>query len=453
MPTTEPPERPDQNAYHYHVFDYASSKPFTLSQGQPSRNNEEFYSLYRDMIALRDYGAATGVPYIKLTAAGKALGQPKVANLASPTTLVLSFGNANAENRVVLITGGIHGREWVAAEMAYLIAEYLIRNFSAPPSKYRTRIRDLLYTRHIHVAPMLNPVGNSYTVFTAGDAARDWRKNRRPLPPGPPGWLKVLSAKPGAGGPPWNQPFRDVALSPDGKTAQYAVPTYNPKKFPPPNPDYQLRVLRNAETGVDLNRNFHTIAWGYDTKDDKNLFLNQGDPASETYFGPKPLSEDEAGNITDFAVSLPPRMVSIDYHSYGRFIIFPGEYADAAKLDTDYEELGSVLQLLTKSRYGDAYALGTPLKLVKYSVTGTIDSYLAQFRNTRAFSVELDGTGFSLPATQIQQVFETNIRGVLAAIAAGHTDRGSLISAWAEFNQWDVFTRGNRLPDPTRRNA
>jgi hypothetical protein len=446
MPPAAPPERKTATDYHYHVFDYKQSVPFKPSPAQPARGKEAFYSLYRDLMGLRDYGASTGVPGIQLTAPGKVLGRSNVPGVAQATTMVLSFGRAAAkEGPEVLITGGIHASEWIGAEVAYLIAEYLIRNYSTKPSApHQARLCELVNSRRIHVAPLLNPVGNDYSAFDQD--GRLWRKNRRPLPTKPGGWLAVLTSRQGADRVP-NHPFADVQPTLDTSHLQYSVPTYDPKGWTQITPSgYMPRLLVNDATGVDPNRNFRTIRWGYDTKDKQNSYMNQWDASGHGYFGPGSLSEDESRNIAEFVLGLPGRLVAIDYHSYGRFVLYPGEYHDAGRVDTAYERLAEVLTLLTATTASTAYSLGTPLSKIDYSVTGTITDYLAQFRAARALAIELDGNSFSLPSTEIQKVFETNIRGVLAAMAAGHGTTEDMAGAFLEFNKWTVVGRGNRLP-------
>jgi hypothetical protein len=138
--------------------------------------------------------------------------------------------------------------------------------------------------------------------------------------------------------------------------------------------------------------------------------------------------------------------VALDYPSNGRFILSPGETTDSGWLNSGDEWLGSVMQLLTDGPYGAPYEVGTPVKRVGYSATGAIDSYLVWSRLARAYTIELDGPDFSIPETQIQKVFETGIRGVLVAIAAGHQDEAAMTKALEEFSGWRVYGRGNRLP-------
>lgn len=448
MPPAAPPTRKGTGDYHFHVFDYVGSRRFTLSPGQPAQAKQRFYSLLEDLRGLRDYGEFTGVPNISLSLPGGVLGAGE-DNAASPRTLVLSFGNraGKRDAPAMLITGGIHAREWIGAEMAYLIAEYLILNYSQKPSKDQATIRDLVDSRQIHIAPMLNPAGNNYTVFTPGQAARNWRKNRRQLPADKDGWLKLLTyTPPGAQAAVPNRPFKGFRYNDVLDTLSYTVPVYlSPGEIGPGEVEGDLAF---GVHGVDPDRNFPTPAWGHETKwATKDDYLGQRLPAADVYFGPRALSEGEAANIAAHAAGLPSRLVAIDYHSYGRIILFPGETADSGRLDSGDRWLGEVLRLLTHGPYGADYGLGTPAELVSYSATGAIDTYLAGAKIARSYTIELDNTSsFSLPETEIRNVFETNIRGVLAALSAGREDEEAMTAALQQFTRWRVYGRGNRLP-------
>jgi hypothetical protein len=71
----------------------------------------------------------------------------------------------------VLYIGTHHAREWIAAELATRLAEYLADSLPTTPEG-----AGLLASRDIWVVPMLNPDGYQYTF----DVERLWRKNRRP---------------------------------------------------------------------------------------------------------------------------------------------------------------------------------------------------------------------------------------------------------------------------------
>jgi Zinc carboxypeptidase len=445
------PDRADAYDYHFHAYDYFNSVakgPFGLSDGQPGYNGWRFYSLVRDLQGLCQEGVDRNVPNIEVTRPGGFTAEHR-------RTVMLSFGNNAPDAPTVMITGGIHAREWIAPEFVYLLAEYLIKNYyTVPTGRYQRAIRKLVNSRRIRIIPMLNPDGNLYTVFT--DGARLWRKNRRPLPATAADWGNALQP---AGHV--NPPFQNVVV-PGGAAAlaQYEVPDYQPSLGIPPGPaTYRNRTLENRQTGVDLNRNCATTAWGYECKPESPDEANY-DPRSLQYFGPRASSEAETSNV-QLAVAQaanPGLAAMLDYHSYGMMIVYPSETDHAGAVDPDYAALGRTLQALIKSDSGAGYRLGSSLDLMNYDATGTIIDHAVQQYHPRAFTIELDGAvtgdGFDLRPEQIQMVFEKNIRGALAVIAAADMPararftRQTISHVESQFLSWHVWGRGNQLPQP-----
>lgn len=460
MPTN-PPVRADSRAFYYHAYTYTGAKPFTRSDAISTARNEQFYSLVEDLTALQVYGAGKNVPNITLTSIGK--------SCEGREMLMLSLGpSARAvDPPAVVITGGIHAREWIAAEFVYLLAEYLVMHYTAAPqNRYQRTIKEIIDSRQIHIIPMLNPDGNMHTVFGAEAGRRDWRKNRRPLPSTADKWVAELKVG-GVANPPFKRPRVLKGI------AQYNVPDYDPvPRIPPAAPVYQTRTLETKQTGVDLNRNYATPAWGYDPEIIQNG-ENQGrqgwDPKRELYFGPSAGSEVETANVQ---VELANRATasgiaaSIDYHSYGKFILYPSETFHAG-LDPDYVKLGRALLDLVHSENQQDYQLGSPSQLFGYDAPGSIIDHTAQQHRARAFTIELDPAfddkkaKFELSKNLICAVFEKNIRGALAVLAAprrptlraGVASKAGIKSKKKKISQtteklltWDVYHRGNQLP-------
>ncbi len=86
----------------------------------------------------------------------------------------LRIGERRGTEHKVLFMGCHHAREWISVEVAYLLAEHLVRNAS------QALVRDWLQRGEIWVAPMVNPDGHEYS----RTQDRLWRKNRRPNPDG-----------------------------------------------------------------------------------------------------------------------------------------------------------------------------------------------------------------------------------------------------------------------------
>jgi carboxypeptidase T len=86
----------------------------------------------------------------------------------------LRIGERRSSTRKLLFMGCHHAREWIAVEVPYLLADYLVTNANQDP------VSQWLAQGEIWVAPMVNPDGHEYS----RTQDRLWRKNRRPNPGG-----------------------------------------------------------------------------------------------------------------------------------------------------------------------------------------------------------------------------------------------------------------------------
>lgn len=107
--------------------------------------------------------------------------QPEIAELREIGRSVedrpiwaLRLGERRGSTRKLLFMGCHHAREWIAVEVPYLLARYLVEESSRSP------VQEWLTEGEIWVAPMVNPDGHEYSRTTN----RLWRKNRRPNPDG-----------------------------------------------------------------------------------------------------------------------------------------------------------------------------------------------------------------------------------------------------------------------------
>ncbi|MDW8114635.1 MAG: M14 family zinc carboxypeptidase [candidate division WOR-3 bacterium] len=78
------------------------------------------------------------------------------------------------------------------------------------------------------------------------------------------------------------------------------------------------RIIQSPYVGVDLNRNYG-YKWGYDN------IGSSPSPSSEAYRGPERFSEPETRIVRDFMLSKKIR-AQIDYHTYGRYNMYPWGY-------------------------------------------------------------------------------------------------------------------------------
>ncbi len=107
--------------------------------------------------------------------------QPEIAelrevgrSLENRPIWALRIGERKGSTHKLLFMGCHHAREWIAVEVPYRLADYLVQHANEPP------VQEWLAAGEIWVAPMVNPDGHEYsrTEF------RLWRKNRRPNPDG-----------------------------------------------------------------------------------------------------------------------------------------------------------------------------------------------------------------------------------------------------------------------------
>jgi carboxypeptidase T len=81
----------------------------------------------------------------------------------------LRIGERRGSTRKALFLGCHHAREWLAVEVPYQLAAYLVEHANQPP------VQQWLSQGEIWVAPMVNPDGHEYS----RTQERLWRKNRR----------------------------------------------------------------------------------------------------------------------------------------------------------------------------------------------------------------------------------------------------------------------------------
>lgn len=84
----------------------------------------------------------------------------------------LRISKVNEGKSKILLTGGVHAREWLGVEVVRLLAKYIIEEY--PQDK---RVKDYLEESEIWVVPIVNPDGFEYDRNTQAL----WRKNRRPI--------------------------------------------------------------------------------------------------------------------------------------------------------------------------------------------------------------------------------------------------------------------------------
>jgi carboxypeptidase T len=248
----------------------------------------------------------------------------------------------------VLIAGCHHAREWISVEVPFLIADFLVKNYTSDP-----QVKRIVDTRDIWIVPLVNPDGHEHTVTTD----RGWRKT-----------------------------------------------------FP-------TDVTRES---VDPNRNYETSRWATA----EGAF--EDDPASHTYRGPRPGYTAEVRAMQDLIRARQFR-ATLDFHSFGRWILFPWAGRPEPHPDSLHEELAHDLARVidgkgatyTRLAGGQLYAQPPWLKSPTQAVVagGMLDFVAETLPNAFAITVELepaqgDPRGFYIGEADIQPAFDL-VRGAI----------------------------------------
>jgi len=391
----------------------------------------------------------------------------------------------------ILLTGGVHAREWIAVEIPFLIAEYLIKHYdpAAPAASPLRKIRYVLENCQVIVIPMLNPDGHCWSVATKESI---WRKNRRR-------WTKTQLVN---GYPIYGKEFWSRKLKYKDEQNNWNTPerTDGAKRTGGFEIKFQDKVDENRTYfGVDCNRN----CWqgGNNT---------EPDPTIETFAGPEAFSERESEYLKTMIDGLPTLAASIDYHSAMGRIFYHGNIEvnqPAAPLNDKQKQEQAVRRVGAcmydhinayesknggedyRHKYGDSATTIEAESGKPNSSKGSImdlcyRKMIAGNRIPLAYTIELDpvkpvGGGdylpgpasankrwFHVPPTHIKQVFEKNLTAVLCLMdnalqnprIASDAARGNQGQTIAQRNcpfahnnhEWvgKVSGRGNQAPNP-----
>ena len=349
-------------SYYYHIYDdpafiglpdYASaSVPVKGLISTAPRTPMPVYSLRRDMAALRRLGVTKGIVDGSCVHVGTTHRNKRL--------YCLKVGKGSGHK--VIITGAHHSREWISVEMAYLLAEFLITEYTSTPTNDRQRrVKHLVDNREIWFVPMVNPDGHMYNVTTN----RLWRPNRKQY---------TLSAR----------SFAAPQLG--GGTRPLSYPAGR----------YRAQLMATQDPGEALQ--------------------------DSIWSGPSPASELETQRIA--AMLRWPCKGGISYHSYGLMIIRPTASRTNAFVRDVGSGMSSLISSIHGSTYSNLYGgqppdypvTGDMMDYATERSTGR-PFYTIELRPSSG-----GHSAFILPRTQIQLCFEENLSAGLAVInCAGHT--------------------------------
>lgn len=195
----------------------------------------------------------------------------------------------------------------------------------------------------------------------------------------------------------------------------FVVPVVNPDGYAYTwSGDRYWRKNTRGGHGVDLNRNF-SFQWGGGG--------SSGDVSAEDYRGNGPLSEPESQALNAYFQTKPNAVAHIDFHSFSELILYPWGYQyGAAPDEADLSELAQDMSSAIQATHGAYYdpIQGSDL----YPADGVIDDWAYAEFGMMSFTIELRGSDFVVPASQILPSCEENLEAtlVLAAHAMQFSD-------------------------------
>ncbi len=193
----------------------------------------------------------------------------------------------------------------------------------------------------------------------------------------------------------------------------YIIPVVNPDgyyyTYASGGDRFWRKNRRNNGTGcygVDLNRN-----WGVDWNGSESTSENT---CSDIYVGSGPFSEPESAAMRDFILARPNIVGHIDFHSYAEVILQPWAYTNVLPPDHDeIDALGEDMSQAILGVHGTYYPHGGGDDLL-YLASGVFPDWTYGETGAFGYTIELRGTSFELPASQIRPTCEENLEAVLA---------------------------------------
>jgi murein tripeptide amidase MpaA len=160
--------------------------------------------------------------------------------------------------------------------------------------------------------------------------------------------------------------------------------------------------------GTDLNRNYQW-EWGRGG--------SSTDPCSDTFMGRTPGSTPEVSGITNFLTNQVPNVIFfLDIHSYGSMFMSPWGYSYNYPPTQDYTVMDTVMQVARSSIRAvnqRTYAIGTSANVIYIASGGSDDWSYGQLGVVPSFTVEIAGSSFIAPTSQILPLAQEILAGVL----------------------------------------
>ncbi len=274
------------------------------------------------------------------------------------------------DKHAVFINGATHAREWIALEVPLFAMKSMIENYDSDP-QMKHRVDNAV----TYFVPVVNPDGYTYS----REVNAWWRKNRRPI----------------------YQDACDISKGQNNVTADESGYNIAPTGEPKPK-----------GIGVDLNRN------AYDgNPENLHIYRPPGDNpcstwddygasdriSSDTYRGPEGASEPEAKALVDFQMNNMSIKGSLNFHSYGRMILYPPGYTHGKV--GNHEEYEAVAKKMAEQiRNADDNKINYRVMSASqlYPATGCFDDFQEK-QGILGMTVEL-GRSFAPSESEIEPI-------------------------------------------------
>ena len=280
----------------------------------PAKNRNVFFQNYQPLSVMQPWMElmqALFPTHVRIINVGQSYEGRNISALKLGTHP--SNDNEPSEPRqTVLITGGVHAREWISVSTVNYIAYSLITSYGKDKS-----VTKLLDSFDWVLVPALNPDGYVYT----WEVDRLWRKNRQPTPLR---FCRGINLDRN-----WSFHWNDVdndAVSNNGDSDGYLNPSPN--------------ILNSPVASADDN------------------------PCSDSYAGDKPFAANETASfaawVRKLAGSGEGHIVGLmDLHSYSQEVLYPYSYSCTAIPPSleDLQELGLGISRAIHRTHGRAYGV------------------------------------------------------------------------------------------------
>ncbi|KAI5642058.1 zinc carboxypeptidase domain-containing protein [Phthorimaea operculella] len=287
---------------------------------------------------------------------------------------MISISNGNPTNKIMIIVGGHHAREWAGITSVLYIANNIVKKFDEQP----VYMKSIDCLRSVGTGHHAREWGITSVLYIANNIVKKFDEQ--------PVYMKSID---------W-----------------YIIPLLNPDGYQHTQTKDRLwrknrRMNPDAYCpGTDLNRNY-PFNW-------KIEGVTNHDPCADEYAGPWALSEPEVRALVGVFESMGHKKPSayLDIHSYGQFIIYPWSSVKTPSphhhiLVATASKIAEEIYLTTQH----SYTPGTTTGLLYAASGSSIDYFHSEgVRQVYAFEVRdtLHGHhGFLLPPDEIEDIYLT----------------------------------------------